>query len=441
MHTPKSIKPFLDRPVAVLGYGVSGRALVALLRARGIWFETYDERVGAAENSYFGPEQAAQHSLVLFSPGFAPEHPWLAAARRAGCKLMGELDFAALFWSGALIAVTGTNGKTTTTDFLTYAFKRADIPAISVGNIGYPVSRLHEVCNSNTTTAVCEISSYQAESIQQLRLQALIWTNFAEDHLERYRSMRDYFAAKWRLVECLSRPRLFVGRSVADFAEVNGFTLPRFAQVVDVDDDIRYIPADSCLRSPPQRENFLLIRRYWMAEGHNPDVLADAARQFEPPRHRLAMIDTGSAVQYWNDSKATNFASALAALRSFDRPVHWIAGGKPKGGDIEAFAQAAAPMVAGAYLIGEAAPLMSKGLGRTNARHAIYASLEDATAAAMNAATSGDIVLLSPGFASLDQFSGYAERGIRYEQAVLGLLSRTPKTKHAECAAYTEKSL
>lgn len=439
MSIPDQIKPYLQRPVAVLGYGVSGRGLAAMLRAAGIWFEVYDERDGEAKYHQFSEKEARLHRLVVFSPGFPLEHPWLQAARAADCELLGELDFASLFWSGALIAVTGTNGKTTITEFLAFAYKRAGINAIAVGNVGFPLSRLYEIGNAQATTAVCEISSFQAESLRFLRPQAVIWTNFAEDHLDRYPDMRAYFAAKWKLVERLSRPRLLIGESVARYAETFGYTLPSFTDVIKLDLKAP-IPEGTCFESFPQRENFLLAKAFWEQEGLNARALVETAKQFKPPRHRLASVAQVGQVHFWNDSKATNFASVIAALKSFEEPVLWIGGGKAKGGDIAGFAKAVAPYIKQAFLIGETAVELSHALADSGVRHRCFESIDDAVAAAYQAAEGEAAVLLSPGFASFDQFSGYAERGIRFEKAVLSLKNALGQHTSVKCAVISEKS-
>ncbi|HVT74392.1 MAG TPA: Mur ligase family protein, partial [Lacunisphaera sp.] len=190
---PANIARLLVRPVAVFGAGVSGLGVRELLARIGGVGEVYDEHAAAA-SSRFTPEHAARHGLVVYSPGFAPRHPWLAIARAAGCRCLGELDFASLFWPGELLAITGTNGKTTLTEFLAHALALAGRPAHVAGNVGYPLSRFVVEQAGRAGIAVCEVSSFQAETLEFLRPSAVLWTNFAEDHLERHAGMDDYFA-------------------------------------------------------------------------------------------------------------------------------------------------------------------------------------------------------------------------------------------------------
>lgn len=434
METPELLKPLLERPAAIFGAGVSGRAAGDLLRSQGRFFEVYDERGGAQARTEFGEHEAARHGLVIHSPGFPPEHPWFETARKAGCLVLGELDFASLFWGGGSIAVTGTNGKTTVTEFLAYAFKRAGQQAVAVGNIGYPMSRLFELSNHEGAVAVVEVSSFQSESLKHFRPQSLIWTNFDEDHLERYASLKDYFEAKWRLVEQLSRPSLVIGESVATWAEKFGKTLPSFTRVVRREDKLGGPPANSPFLSYPQQENYRLVRAFWEKESMSVVTLESAAAQFRLPRHRLQKVDELRGVSFWNDSKATNFASALAAMKTFRQPVIWIGGGKSKGGDIGAFAQSMAGQIQGAALLGETAPELAEHLQAAGVGCQVCRSLPEAVAKAFAQAPAGAVVLLSPGFSSLDMFESYTQRGFAFEQAVLGLKKQKATDTNSACA-------
>src|SRR5579871_1075051 len=220
LAAPDFLQPLLAKPVAVLGAGVSGRAVAGLLGRIGARSVLFDQKGGEGIAADF--VSAAQgHSLVVFSPGFAPGHPWLAAARAAGATCLGELDFAALFWPGRVLAITGTNGKTTLTEFLTHALRSIGRDARATGNIGHPFSQLVTEGNGDraNTTAVCEVSSFQAETLKYFRADATLWTNFAEDHLERHGTMENYFAAKWNLVGHTPSGTVFAGSSAVRFAE------------------------------------------------------------------------------------------------------------------------------------------------------------------------------------------------------------------------------
>ncbi|MDP0495143.1 MAG: UDP-N-acetylmuramoyl-L-alanine--D-glutamate ligase [Verrucomicrobiota bacterium JB024] len=434
METPDILLPLLDRPAAIFGSGVSGRAAGDLLRSRGRLFEVYDERGGQYAHRQFGAKEAARHGLVVHSPGFAPSHPWFEAARKAGCMILGELDFASLYWGGGCIAVTGTNGKTTVTEFLAYAFKRAGQKAVAVGNIGYPMSRLFELSNHEGAVAVCEVSSFQSENLKYFRPQSLIWTNFDEDHLDRYATQKEYFDAKWRLVEQLSRPSMVVGESVARWAEKFGKKLPPFCKVVRREDPIGGPPASSPFLSYPQQENYRLVRAFWEKESMPVHTLESAASQFRLPRHRLQKVAEWGGVAFWNDSKATNFASALAALKTFQEPVVWIGGGKTKGGDIPAFVREVAPQISSAVLLGETAPALAELLAAQGVPCQVCKTLPETVTAATDQAKGRGVVLLSPGFSSLDMFESYTQRGFAFEQAVLSLKKQKATDTNSACA-------
>ncbi|HTB62341.1 MAG TPA: UDP-N-acetylmuramoyl-L-alanine--D-glutamate ligase [Opitutales bacterium] len=432
MNIPSAIALAARRPVAVLGFGVSGQAAALLLRQCGCGVEAYDEKAVPGVRADFSVTEAKRHDLVIYSPGFRQDHPWLVAARAAGCQCLGELDFASLFWQGTLIAVTGTNGKTTLTEFLATALRRQGISAVPAGNIGHPLSRLDDLGATQDRTAVCEISSFQAEGLQYLRPHALLWTNFDEDHLDRYAVLKDYFDAKWNLVERLAQPRLIVGVSVVQAAAKFGKKLPPHTVVVTREGAKNLVPAGSIFDSYPQSENYLVARAFWEQEGYPLNVLEETAQSFSTRKHRLARVAEWEGVTYWNDSKGTNFHATLAALETFSNPVVWIGGGKSKGGDIEGFAGRAAARVREAFLIGETAGILAAGLHHRGVAAIQCESLRQAVQKAHESARQSTPaqVLFSPGFSSFDMFHDYAERGLAFEQAVLGLKAARPGVIH-----------
>ncbi len=428
MQLPSAIASHARRPVAVLGYGISGQAAASLLKQCGCIVEAYDEKPSPGIRGEFGPTEARQHGLVVYSPGFRQEHPWLQAARAAGCHCVGELDFASLFWQGRLIAVTGTNGKTTLTEFLATALRRQGLSAVPAGNIGHPLSRLDDLTDTRDRIAVCEISSFQAEGLHYLRPHAVLWTNFDEDHLDRYAELRDYFEAKWNLIDRLAAPQLVVGESVVQAARQFRHDLPAYAKIVRREGARQQVPAGSVFDTQPQSENYLVARAYWELAGLPLKVLEETAQSFSTRRHRLARVVEWEGVTYWNDSKGTNFHATLAALETFAQPVVWIGGGKSKGGDIEGFAGRAAGRVREAFLIGETAGILAASLHKRGVPATICESLREAVQKAHDTGrhSAPSQVLFSPGFSSFDMFHDYAERGLAFEQAVLGLKAARP---------------
>jgi len=446
---PAAITALLARPVAILGAGVSGQGVRELLASTGANGVTYDQKAAGAERE-FTARAAARHGLVVFSPGFAPEHPWLATARAAGCTCLGELDFASLFWRGELIAITGTNGKTTLTEFLAHALNHAGRRAGVTGNVGYPFSRFvveHSggvsgpvaavydrrsdperrsqtaatVGPDQPVIAVCEVSSFQAETLTHLRPTATLWTNFAEDHLERHPGLSAYFKAKWALVERTPPGAVFVGTSVNKFALNSGFYLPASAALATEGRPADARLAGTVFEGYPQYENFLLAAAWWRHSGLPEAALPEAARTFRLGAHRLTRVGEKHGVTFWNDSKATNFHAVEAALGTFAAPVLWIGGGKAKGGDLAAFVGRIARRIRHAFLIGETQAALAAHCRDSRVPASLCDSLQEAVQAALAQAVPGDQVVLSPGFASFDMFQGYDDRGRQFETLVENL--------------------
>jgi UDP-N-acetylmuramoylalanine--D-glutamate ligase len=419
-HPPSEIAALLKRPVAVLGAGVSGQGVQTLLAALDALGVIYDERAEGARKT-FDTTVAATHQLVIFSPGFPPEHPWLAVARAAGCTCLGELDFASLFWRGEVVAITGTNGKTTLTEFLAHALNAAGRPAAVTGNIGYPFSRF-VVEQPAATIAVCEVSSFQSETLCHLRPTSTLWTNFGEDHLERHPGMPAYFAAKARLLGQTASGFCVVGSSVAAFALRSDHKLPPNCAVHATEGkqpDARL--AGTVFATYPQYENFLLAAAWWRQAGLPEAALFASARSFKLGAHRLTRVGEKRGVTFWNDSKATNFHAVEAALAGFAQPVLWIGGGKAKGGDLGAFVQRIARRVKQAFLIGETKQILAGHCQAHGVPAQLCATLEEAVRAALVQARPGDQLVLSPGFASFDMFKGYDDRGRQFEALVANL--------------------
>ncbi|HTQ30438.1 MAG TPA: UDP-N-acetylmuramoyl-L-alanine--D-glutamate ligase [Opitutaceae bacterium] len=413
------LKKLHRRPIAVLGAGVSGRAVMDLLAQFGTPAVLFDEKGAEGASRDYLPA-AREHVLVVFSPGFPPEHPWLLAARTAGAVCLGEFDFASLFWRGRMIAVTGTNGKTTLTEFLTHALRSIGRDVRATGNIGHPFSRLIAETDGGCPdlTAVCEVSSFQAETLQHFRPGGLLWTNFAEDHLERHHTMEGYFAAKWNLVARTPPEAVFAGSSVVRFAAHFGRMLPPDAGVASEDRSTDPLLDGTPFASYPQRENFLLAAAWWSREQLPPEALVAAAQSFRLGPHRLTRVGEHDGVVFWNDSKATNFHAVEGALANFRRPVLLIAGGKGKGGDVAGFVRRIAPRVKSAFLLGETRAALAAACAAAGLSHVLCGSLAEAVERAAAQAAPGDHVLLSPGFASFDMFRNYEDRGEQFEHLV-----------------------
>lgn len=412
---PDFLQPLLAKPVAVFGGGVSGKGVQRLLAALGATALVYDAK--ASERTDFTPDAARQHALVVYSPGFAPEHAWLQRARAAGAECLGELDFASLYWRGQVVAITGTNGKTTLTEFLTHALRSIGRSAIATGNIGFSFAELvvEQHGGAADAIAVCEVSSFQAESFRHFRADASLWTNLAEDHLERHGSLEAYFNAKWQLLTHTKAGNVFVGTSVQTYAQRFDHPLTGIVSVATEAQPADPRLAGTVFANYPQRENFLLAEAWWRKGGFKVDALVAAAKTFRLGPHRLAKVVERDGVTFWNDSKATNFHAVEAALAGFKQPVVLIAGGKSKGGDLAGFVHRIAPRVKHAVLIGETGADLAFQAATFRLAHTRCATLADAILRAAELADPGDHVLLSPGFASFDMFRSYEDRGQQFE--------------------------
>lgn len=413
--TPDFLQPWLARPVAILGGGVSGKGVQRLLAALGATTLVYDAKADAGAD--FTAAACRQHALVVYSPGFAPEHPWLQRARQAGVECLGELDFASLFWRGQVVAITGTNGKTTLTEFLTHSLRTIGRNAIATGNIGFSFADLvaAQAGGAAETIAVCEVSSFQAESFRHFRADASLWTNLAEDHLERHGSLEAYFNAKWRLLTHTRAGNVFVGTSVQAYAQRFDHPLAGITCVATEGQPGDARLAGTVFAEYPQRENFLLAAAWWKKRGLRSDDLVTAAQTFPLGPHRLAKVTERDGVTFWNDSKATNFHAVEAALAGFKAPVVLIAGGKSKGGDLAGFVHRIAPRVKHLVLMGETGAELAFQASTFRLAHTRCSTLAEAVRRAAELAERGEHVLLSPGFASFDMFRSYEDRGQQFE--------------------------
>ena len=412
--------------VAIFGAGLSAQAAKRLAIQLDLQVCLFDQG-GQGDKAVFAPQDLTDFDAFIFSPGFARQHPWRVLAEASGRPCYSELGFAAQYWRGQLLAVTGTNGKTTLTELLCAALQRAGHTAVAAGNIGAPLSDfVRDRINGRHAYAVCEVSSFQAELCAGLRLDGLIWTNFAEDHLDRYENQAEYFAAKQRLINCLKVDApCFVGPSVVAFDPALADRPQCHCVTSATPTHVPLEPRSPFVRAP-QRDNFALAVALWQTLELPLRALVDSANHFQLAAHRLHQVAVWDGVSFWDDSKATNFHAALAAIDALFAqrlPIFWIGGGSPKGGDVDRFVAALAPKIEAAFVYGTAAESLASALRARHPKVQSYRHFGNAVAAASRAAMarSPAAVLLSPGFASLDQFSGYAERGKSFISIVLGL--------------------
>jgi len=429
------------KSVLVLGLGISGRSAASFCSARGARVVAADERPAAALHGLSElasdielvtgaalPDPAG-FDLVVPSPG-VPRERYAARARRAWC----DIELAGRALRIPIIAVTGTNGKTTTVLLIEAMLRAAGLRARAAGNVGRPALSL---VGEPLDVAVLEVSSFQLESVEQFRPRVATILNLSPDHLDRHGSFEAYAETKARILQNQQADDYavlsFDDPAVRDLAAsararvipisrsralTRGAYLDAGALVLhDESRSLRLGLEDLALPGTHNLENTLAAAASVWAVGADPARALGALADFRGLPHRCEAITTLSGVSYVNDSKATNAGAALRCLESFTAPLVWIAGGRNKGLDFGALAETAASRVRLALLIGEAAPLLEQALaGRVETQRCD--SLTQAVRAAARAAKPGDVVLLSPACASLDQFESFEDRGERFRAAV-----------------------
>ena len=405
------------KPVAIFGTGVSGRAVKKLLDKLGIESNFYAENEGLIFNEH----NAQQHKLVVYSPAFRPDNEWILLAEKSGTECICETDLSALAWRGKIIAITGTNGKTTLTSFICAALKKSEIDAIVAGNIGTPLS---EICAENNfsenAVAVVELSSFQTSKIKYLRPDALIWTNFDADHLDWHKDLQEYFNAKINLVKNLKTNVFIAGSSVAEYAKTFSIALPDFTKFFD--ESLRY-NAPEPFSSSIQALNFEAAKMFWECEGLNIDILEQTCKSFELPQYRFSEPYVVDNVKFYNDSKATNAHAAIAAIKELSgcRNLVWLGGGKNKNCNLSALVDAISKHCKSAVLIGQTAEILSAELDKAGVKNLKANDMQEAVKLCWNLAKEDGSVLFSPAFSSFGMFAGYAERGKSFKNAVLCL--------------------
>jgi UDP-N-acetylmuramoylalanine--D-glutamate ligase len=384
----------------VYGLARSGAAAAARLEERGDEVVRVDRTLGNEDD--LGLLDGVE--LLVKSPGVPGEVPLVRAAREAGIPVWSEVElgFRLLPAGTSLVGVTGTNGKTTTTELLGAIFRAAGVGVAVAGNVGTPLTSVRD-----PEWVVCELSSFQLEDIHALACDVAVLLNLEPDHLDRHASFEAYRDAKLRIFE---RARIcIVPRGL-------GLAGLEFA----ADDPL---PAEPLMRGAHNRENAAAATAAARAAGVDDAPIAEALRTFPGVPHRLEPVGEVGGVRFVNDSKATNVAAARRALAAYaEEPVRLILGGSLKGEDFAPLAAAIGPNVAAVHLIGEAAPSLAAVLNGVPTFD--DGTLDRAVAGAFAEAHAGDVVLLSPACASYDQFENFERRGDAFRRLVAGLERR-----------------
>ena len=433
--------PLPPGPYLVVGLARSGVAAALALRARGEAVTGTDSRAVAREarerlasagvvvrDGEAGTESVAGVRAVVKSPGVPREAPVVAAALAGGLTVMGELELGWRLLEHEFVAVTGSNGKTTTVELLGHIHRQAGVPVVVAGNVGTALASLPGTLEPGTVIA-CEASSFQLEDTLAFAPEAAVLLNLAEDHLDRHHTFANYRDAKLRVFANQPPGTLAVVPHM--FGEVGGAaTRVTFGPGGDVDErggrlvwrgEAFMEVGEIRLPGAHNRENAMAAAAVSLARGIAAEAVREGLATFAGVAHRLETVATLNGVAYVNDSKATNVASASVGIASFPRGVHLIAGGSDKGSDYSPLVAPVAQHAVAVYLIGETAPAMHSALTPSGVPIHETGDLERAVATAHAAARPGDTVLLSPGCASYDQYRNYEERGDHFKALVAQL--------------------
>jgi UDP-N-acetylmuramoylalanine--D-glutamate ligase len=405
----------------VLGLARSGQAGALALARRGVPTVGVDRAENldtgrlaeAGVEIHLGTEEEGlldDVELLIKSPGVPGESPLAAAARARGIPIWSEIELGFRLLRNPIVGITGTNGKTTTTELLGAMFRAAGTPVAVAGNVGRPLTSLDGALERDAWI-VCELSSFQLEDVHRLRPRVAVLLNLEPDHLDRHDSYDAYRDAKLRIFE---------NQTEADVAVIpRGFgAIPGGADRVEfrADDPL---PAAPLIPGEHNRENAAAATAAARAAGIAEDAIAEALRTFPGVAHRLELVAELDGVRFVNDSKATNTAAARRGIAAYaGRPLRLILGGSLKGESFDELAEELPASVRSIDLIGEATEQLAASLGRAGRSFRRSGDLATAVGAAAGDAEPGDVVLLSPACASYDQFRDFEERGEEFRRLV-----------------------
>jgi UDP-N-acetylmuramoylalanine--D-glutamate ligase len=453
-HRPRP--PLPPGPYVVVGLARSGRAAALALAERG------EQVIGLDAGAPDGLEELAASGVevhagaqatalppsaraLVKSPGVPLQAPAIADAQRRGLPVLGELELGWRLLANQFIAVTGTNGKTTTAELIGHIHRAAGLAVAVAGNVGSAVSGLVGTIAEHATV-VCEASSFQLEDTLAFAPEAAVLVNLTPDHLDRHRTLGAYVAAK---ANAFARQReddvavlpssLLAGRGVNGAHEAALLARAGSARRVDFgagpdaalgerEGELLWngrellAARELRLRGRHNLENAMAAAAVCLARGVDAEPVLAGLRSFAGVSHRLEQVACSGGVTFVNDSKATNIASTLVALEAFAEAagIHLILGGQGKGQDFTALRGAVAQSCRGVYLIGEDAPEIARALAGIAVPLHMCAALERALQEATREARAGQVVLLSPACASFDQFSDFEARGERFRALVRG---------------------
>jgi UDP-N-acetylmuramoylalanine--D-glutamate ligase len=444
-----------DKCVLVVGLGKSGVASALFLKSRGARVTVSDSKPEAelrneillllehgitVETGGHGDRTFRDQDLIVVSPGVPVDAPQLVQALSLGEKVIGEIELAAQFLPGPIAAITGANGKTTTTTLAGEILAAANIPVLVGGNIGTPAISFVDQATPNTWI-VLEVSSFQLETVVDFRPRIAVILNITPDHLDRHKTFANYVGAKARIFENQGPEDFTVlnadDPTTVDLAErtlaqrflfsrkkeigIGAFLRTAHIFFRDGQREQQIMPlSEIALKGAHNLENVLAAISVGILAGAQPEQIRQAVRDFKAVEHRLEFIAKIAGVDYYNDSKATNVDATIKALESFPANIHLILGGKDKGSDYTVLNDLLRARVKRVYTIGAAAAKIESHIqGAAEIDRA--ETLETAVQRASASASAGDVVLLAPACSSFDQFQNYEHRGRVFKEAVRSL--------------------
>ncbi len=437
---------YKNQHVAVLGAGLSGSAAALLLASesaqvtaldsadeKNLLKSTMDNLRAHGVHVICGPaaeQDSSEYQWAVLSPGIDPASSLARNFFSREIEMISELELGWRSCEMPVIAVTGTNGKTTTTELLAQMLNACSQRTMACGNIGKPLSEVARERQPLDVLTV-EVSSFQLEAIRTFRPSISLWLNFAPDHLDRYRSVAEYRAAKLRIFENQTEQDIAVVNAAEALPKIRPrrITFSAYSDRADfrVSNGAITYENQPVLRLPETKlhglhniENLMATLAVGVARGLSFEQMVPALRGYEPRPHRCEFVREIHGVEYVNDSKATNLDAVEKALAAQTKPVVLIAGGKDKGFNFDPLRSLVKDKVKSAVLIGEMAESIKRSWhGAANCE--IATSLADAVERARGLARAGDVVLFSPGTSSFDMFKSYADRGDQFRALVQAL--------------------
>jgi UDP-N-acetylmuramoylalanine--D-glutamate ligase len=446
-----------NKRVLVVGLGKSGLSAAMFLRAQGARVTVSDTRSAVAlakeipalleagimvESGGHGLLTFRRQDLIVVSPGVPMDTPEVKQVVAFGLPVIGELELATRYLQGRVVAITGSNGKTTTTTLVGKIFEDAGVPTQVGGNIGLPVIDL--VAESTAETVdVLEVSSFQLETVEEFHPWIAVILNITPDHLDRHGSFEAYVAAKERIFErqtaddflvlngddrvtqvCASRAKSEVywfsaAKAVRRGAFVRDGVVVWVAKEGGVTEPVMPV-SEIPLKGSHNVENVLAAVCAARLGGISAESVRASVAEFRAVEHRLELVRRWNEVEFYNDSKATNVDASMKAVASFPGAIHLILGGKDKDSDYAVMAALLKERVKAVYTVGSAAEKIEHQLHGV-VKMVSAQTIEKAVAAAAKASAPGDVVLLSPACSSFDQFENYEHRGRVFRQTVMEL--------------------